>query len=259
VVDAGLAGELGRELARGRLAAGYLRQEDLAQALRVSRSVVSRIESGRRVPVDTTLKAWCATCGLDYGRAASMARAARATLPDWFEGWREVEARSVRLADWSPLIIAPLCRTESYIRHVLGASGIPPSDRQVAAQLARAAVLRRAEVTVILHELALLRLVGTSQIMRDQLQHAARIAELPSVHVHVVPNDRTVPGMSGALNLALDQGVLHMDGLRGRTTTDPDVFKDAAVLFDRIRAHALPSDASREFLLRTAEKWTTKT
>jgi hypothetical protein len=76
------------------------------------------------------------------------------------------------------------------------------------------------------------------------------------VHIHVVPNDRTVPGMSGALNLALDQGVVHMDGLRGRTTTDPDVFQDATVLFDRIRAHALPSGASREFLLRTAdEKW----
>jgi transcriptional regulator with XRE-family HTH domain len=255
-VDAALAGELGRELARGRVAAGYRRQEDLAYVLRVSRSVVSRVESGKRLPADGTLKEWCSACGMDFGRTASMARAARAALPEWFEGWRDVEARSVRLADWSPMILAPLCRTESYIRHVLGASGIPPSDRQVAAQMTRATVLRRAEVTIILHELALLRMVGSPQVMHDQLQHAARIAEWPSVHIHVVPNDRTVPGMSGALNLALDQGVVHMDGLRGRTTTDPDVFEDAAVLFDRIRAYALSGDASREFLLRTAdERW----
>ena len=217
---------------------------------------MSRIESGNRVPKDDTLKAWCAACGLDYGRMASMARRARATLPEWFEGWRDVEARSVRLAYWSPTIIASVCRTDSYMRHVLGASGVPPSDHQVAAQLARAVALNRAEVTILLHELALLRMVGSSQVMHDELQHVARLAELPSVHIHVVPNDRTVPGMSGAVNLALDQGVVHMDGLRGRTTSDPDAFRDAAVLFDRIRAHALPGDASREALLRTAdERW----
>jgi hypothetical protein len=142
------------------------------------------------------------------------------------------------------------------MRHVLGASGVPPSDHQVAAQLARAVALNRAEVTILLHELALLRMVGSSQVMHDELQHVARLAELPSVHIHVVPNDRTVPGMSGAVNLALDQGVVHMDGLRGRTTSDPDAFRDAAVLFDRIRAHALPGDASRESLLRTAnQRW----
>jgi transcriptional regulator with XRE-family HTH domain len=253
-MDATLTGELGRELARGRLAAGYPRQEDLARAMQVSRSVVSRVESGKRVPSDATLKAWCSACGLDYGRMASLARRARATLPEWFEGWRDVEGRSVRLAYWSPLIIAPLCRTECYVRHVLGASGIPPSDRQVAAQITRAGALHRAEVTVLLHELAMQRMVGSPQIMRDELQHVARLAELPSVHIHVVPNDRTVPGMSGAVNLALDQGVVHMDGLRGRTTSDPDVFRDAAVLFDRIRAHALPGDASREALLRTADQ-----
>jgi transcriptional regulator with XRE-family HTH domain len=253
-MDAALARELGHELARGRLAAGYPRQEDLAHALQVSRSVVSRIETGNRIPKDDTLKAWCAACGLDYGRAASRARGARATIPEWFEEWRDVESLSVRLAYWSPLIIAPVCRTESYVRHVLGASGIPPSDRQVAAQLARAAVLERAEVTILLHELALVRMVGSPKIMRDALQHVARLAELPSVHIHVVPNDRTVPGMSGAVNLALDHGVVHMDGLRGHTTSRPDVFGDAAVLFDRIRAHALSGDASRESLLRTADQ-----
>lgn len=253
-MDTALARELGRELARGRLAAGYPRQEDLARTLRVSRSVVSRIESGNRVPKDDMLKAWCGACGLDYGRMASMARGARATLPEWFEGWRDVESRSVRLAYWSPLIIASVCRTETYMRQVLGASGIPPSDRQVAAQMARAAALGRAEVTILLHELALLRMVGSSQVMHDELRHVARLAEQPSVHIHVVPNDRTVPGMSGAVNLALDQGVVHMDGLRGRSTSDPDVFRDAAVLFDRIRAHALPGDVSRESLLRTADQ-----
>jgi transcriptional regulator with XRE-family HTH domain len=253
-MDTAFARELGRELARGRLAAGYPRQEDLARALQVSRSVVSRIESGNRVPKDDMLKAWCAACGLDYGHMASMTRSARASLPEWFEGWRDVESRSVRLAYWSPLIIAPPCRTESYVRHVLGASGIPPSDRQVAAQLARATALTHAEVTILLHELALLRMVGSSNVMHDQLEHVARLAELPSVHIHVIPNDCTVPGMSGAVNLALDQGVVHMDGLRGRTTSDPDVFQDAAVLFDRIRAYALPGDMSRESLLRTADQ-----
>jgi hypothetical protein len=185
-----------------------------------------------------------------------MARGARASLPEWFSDWRNAESRSARLADWCPLIIAPLYRTESYVRHVLGASGIAPSDRQVAAQLSRTDALRRAEVTVLIHELALLRMVGTPKVMHDALIHLASIAELPSVHVHVVPNDRTVPGMSGTLSLALDLGVVHMDGLRGRTTTDPDVFRDGSVVFERIRDRALPGEASVDFILRMAnDRW----
>jgi transcriptional regulator with XRE-family HTH domain len=250
--DATLLSELGRELRRGRLEAGYVTQVVLARALRLDRSVVSRAESGTRVPTDTVLKQWCQACRLDYARMATLARGARGSVPDWFEGWRDVEARSVRLAYWDPLIMPAVGRTESYVRAVLGAGGISPGTHQVAAQLARASVLGRAEVVTVVHEMALRRFVGSPAIMAEQLRHLAQVAESPSVHVHVVPNDRTVPGMSGAFSLAYDLNVVHMDGLRGRTTSDPGVFRDATVLFERIRSRALPRDASRDLILKVA-------
>ena len=113
-----------------------------------------------------------------------------------------------------------VARTEDYIRGVLGAGGIPPSDAQVASQLARASVLRRAEVVTVTHEMALHRYVGSPAVMAAQLRHLADMSESASVHVHVIPNDRTVPGMSGAFSLASDLSVVHMDGMRGRTTSD---------------------------------------
>jgi transcriptional regulator with XRE-family HTH domain len=253
VPDGTLLSELGRELRRGRLEAGYATQIVLARALRIDRSVVSRAESGTRVPTDAVLKEWCQACGLDYARMATLARGARGSVPDWFEGWRDVEARSVRLAYWDAVIMPAVARTENYVHAVLGAGGIAPRAEQVAAQLARAAVLGRAEVITVVHEMALRRFVGSAVVMTEQLRHLALVAETPSMHVHVVPNDRTVPGMSGAFSLAYDLSVVHMDGLRGRTTSDPDVFRDATVLFERIRAHALPSAASRDLILKVAE------
>ncbi len=256
MADAALMRELGRELRRGRLEAGYPTQLGLAGVLKVDRSVISRAESGARsVLTDALLREWCQVCGLDYARLATLARTARGAVPDWFEGWRDVEARSVRLAYCCPLIMPPVARTEGYIRAVLGAGGTSPSEDQVAAQLARASVRGRAEVVVVVHELALWRFVGSPAVMAEQLRHLAAVSESPSVHVHVVPNDRTVPGMSGAFSLAYDLGVMHMDGLRGRTTSEPGAFGDAAVLFERIRSHALPCDASRARVLEVAEVW----
>jgi transcriptional regulator with XRE-family HTH domain len=253
--DSALMSELGRELRRGRVSAGYA-QAGLARVIRIDRSEVSRVENGKRILTDANLKAWCDACRLDYGRMAGIARGARGSFPDWFAGWRDdVEAVSTRLSYWNPVIVPAVVRTAGYVAAVLGAGGNPPGEAQVAAQLARASVLNRAEVVAVVHELALRRFVGSAEIMAAQLHHLASIAGLPSVHVHVVPNCETVPGMSGAFSLAHDLAVMHLDGMRGRTTSDPDIYRDASVLFDRIRGHALPRGASRTMILEVADEW----
>jgi transcriptional regulator with XRE-family HTH domain len=256
--DGALMSELGRELKRGRIAAGYRTQQALAGPLKTDRTAISRVENGKRIPPDETLKEWCVLCTLDYARLAGLARGARGSFPDWFEGWRDdVEAVSSRLSYYDALIMPAVARTESYIQAVLGAGGIAPSPSQVAAQMARSAVLNRAEVVTVVHEMALRRFVGSPQTMAGQLQHLADVAALPSVHVHVVPNTETVPGMSGAFSLAHDLAVVHMDSMRGRTTSDPDVFRDASVLFERIRGYALARGDSKRFILEVANQWKT--
>jgi transcriptional regulator with XRE-family HTH domain len=255
--DSALMNELGRDLRRGRITAGFT-QSDLADVIRIDRSEVSRAENGKRILTDANLKAWCNTCGLDYARMAGIARGARGSFPDWFAGWRDdVEAVSTRLSYWNPVIIPAVVRTAGYVAAVLGAGGSPPGEAQVAAQLARASILDRAEVVAVVHELALRRFVGSAEIMVAQLHHLASVAELPPVHVHVVPNSETVPGMSGAFSLAHDLAVAHLDGMRGRTTSDPDIYRDASILFDRIRGHALPRGDSRRFILEVANQWKT--
>ena len=166
--DGTLMSELGRELKRGRKAAGYRTQLALASVLRLDRSAVSRAENGVRILPDRTLKEWCQLCGLDYARIAGLARGARGSFPDWFEGWRDdVEAVSTRLSYWDPLIMPAVARTESYVAAVLGAGGVVPGAHQVTAQLARSSVLDRAEVATAALEMLIERIGGTQAEPRD--------------------------------------------------------------------------------------------
>jgi transcriptional regulator with XRE-family HTH domain len=66
--DGTLMSDLGRELKRGRVAAGYRTQQALAGPLKVDRTAVSRVENGKRIPPDAMLKEWCVLCTLDYAR-----------------------------------------------------------------------------------------------------------------------------------------------------------------------------------------------
>lgn len=255
VPDSALMKELGRELRRARLDAGYRRQLDLAGILRLDRSAVSRAENGTRIPTDDVLKRWCEACGVDFAKLAARAHGARGSVPEWFEGWaRDVETRSVRLGYWNPIIVPAILRTEGYVRGVLGAGGVAPASTAVAAQLARASVIDHAEVTAVIHEMTLRRFVASPEVMADQFRHLASVADRPSVHLHVVPNNCTSPGMSGALSIAHDLAVVHLDGLRGRTTDDPAVFRDATIVFERIRDHALPRGASQDFIAKVARE-----
>jgi hypothetical protein len=49
---------------------------------------------------------------------------------------------------------------------------------------------------------------------------------------------------------------LQMDGVEDRTTEKRSLVRKAAVAFDRVRADALPRDASRDLILKVAdERW----
>jgi transcriptional regulator with XRE-family HTH domain len=260
---------LGEELARARLAAGFSSQQALADHLGFDRSVIGKAESGGRPPTPDVLRAWCEACRLDYdhfARLAGLARRAEGPVPRWFESWLAAEAQASMLKYWSPVIAPALFHTAGYARALLLGAQTDTSDEAiealVTAKLERAAVLDRADppdVVALVDELVLHRLIGSPEVMHDQLLHIAELARRPYVCVQVVPTAAgATAGMGGAVNLASGDGspdVLHNDAVpEGHTIEERSRVHRAEVAFERIRGYALPREPSRDLILGVAEE-----
>jgi transcriptional regulator with XRE-family HTH domain len=262
---------LGDELARARLAAGFSSQQALADHLGFDRSVIGKAETGNRPPTPDVLAAWAKACGADaemFGRMATLARRADGPVPRWFETWLAAEAQATMLKYWSPIIVPALFHTAGYARALLLAAQTDTSDDTieplVTAKLERAVILDRADppdVVALVDELVLHRLIGSPEIMHDQLIHVADLAQRPYVCVQVVPTAvGATAGLSGAVNLASGDGspdVLHTDAVpEGHTTESRSLVHNAAVAFERIRGYAMPRAQSRDLIMEVAnEQW----
>jgi transcriptional regulator with XRE-family HTH domain len=262
---------LGERLARGRVAAGFSSQEALAAKLGFDRSVIGKAETGDRPPSSDVLKAWVAACGLDselFTDLTELARGADGPVPTWFEDWLEAEAEAQELQVWSPMLVPGLLQTAEYARALFLAAQSDTSDEViaalVAARLERQSILDHAErpdAVFVLDETVTTRLIGSPAIMHDALIHVAEMAQRPSIVVQVVEASRGAnAGLSGAFDVARAHGTpdtLRMEGVEDQTTQKRSLVRKAAVAFNRVRADALPRNASLDLILKAAERWKT--
>jgi transcriptional regulator with XRE-family HTH domain len=261
---------LGEELRRARSAAGFSSQDALAARLGFDRTVVAKAETGQRPPTTDVLAAWCQACGLDeelFTRLAVLARRGDGPVPAWFEDWLEAEGEAQSLRLWSPILIPGLLQTAGYARALFLAEQSDTSEEAigalVAARLERQAILDRPEapdVVAVVDEAVLHRLIGTAQVMHDALAHLAGLSRRPGVVVQVIPASHGASaGLGGAFDIAAADGMpetLRMEAIVDQTTEKRSLVRKAAVAFDRVRADALPRDASRDLILKVAdERW----
>lgn len=259
---------LGKRLRVARISAGFSSQEALAAKLGFDRTVVAKAETGDRVPTTDVLAAWCEACGLDaelYADFAELARSSDGPVPTWFESWLEAEREAQELHVWSPLLIPGLLQTPDYARALFIAAQADTSedviDALVSARLERQGVLdgpEQPDAVFILAETVTTTLVGSPEVMRDALIH---VASVPGIVVQVVPASIGAnAGMSGAFDIARAHGspdTLRMEGLEDQTAQSRALVRKAAVTFNRVRADALPRDASRYLITEAAERWKT--
>jgi transcriptional regulator with XRE-family HTH domain len=256
---------LGRELARARVAAGYKSQQALADHLGFDRTVISKAESGDRIPSPDVLAAWCEACGMDlatYERMADFVRESDGALPGWFAPYRERERGAYTLRLWQPLIVSGLLQTGEYARALIVATGAGPDrvDELVAERLDRQLILDRANVIAVLDESVLHRLIGSPAIMYDQLTHVVELSERPNVSVQVVPASIGAnAGLSGGFQLASSDGAhdtLLREAVEDITSETGSLTREAIRIFDLVRADALPRALSRDRIMEVAnDKW----
>ncbi|MEU6131351.1 helix-turn-helix transcriptional regulator [Saccharopolyspora sp. NPDC047091] len=102
----------------------------------------------------------------------------------------ETDAESVSI--YQTEVVYALFQTEEYMRSMFEnvRYGDVETENRIKARIERQAILRKQgspEITAVLSESALRRMYGSREVMARQMRHLADIAELPSVHLHVLP------------------------------------------------------------------------
>ena len=270
-----LAAEL-RRLREGR----KLNLEQAATHIGVSRSTLSRVETGRSGarPRDLQkLLKFYEVSDQDSEALMALSRDARQLgwwydyediVPDWFEDYVGLEDEAASLRTFQVELIPGLLQTKGYATAVIRADWpnepMEEIERRVAFRVSRQALLTRPEppkLWAIVSEAAFRQMVGGETVMREQLEHLAGIHErFPHVTLQVLPFAAGAHPAMGAAFLILefpepgDPDVVHMENLTGSLYFEKKAqVSRYSLLFDHLRAEALSPDASAAFLYEIIE------
>jgi transcriptional regulator with XRE-family HTH domain len=272
------ARQLAAELRRLRDAA-MLTGEETAKRLGWSPSKVSRIETGQTAPGSADLRRLLdlyEVSGTQRGRLELLAQSAEQR--GWWDAYADtlgpeytaliaLEAEAEWVRWYSPMLVPGLLQTEQYARAVIS-SGLliaPPGEveRRVQVKMTRQRVLARDDplrMTVVLDESAVLRAVGSPQIMREQLAHLTAMAARSNITMQVLPLSAGAhPATSGEFTILTFPDLVAPDVVYLENMTsdlyverEGDVYR-YCLAFDRLRALALSPEKSAELITEQAD------
>jgi transcriptional regulator with XRE-family HTH domain len=264
--------ELGTLLRALRTEAG-LTVEQVAEALLVSASKVSRLETGQRGASQRDIRDLCNLYGLeDPGRREHLAMLAREGKQQaWWQAaeWPkeistfvglEVAASSIR--EFESDVVPGLLQTEAYAR-ALARTAVPAMEaekveRYVRARVARQEILARAEPPTfhaVIDEAVLHRQVGAGGVMRDQLDQIVHMAGMPSATVQVLPFAAGMHPATESTFIILEyspqviSSVVYIETLTGNLYLEREADLSAySLVFDRLCDMALAPDQTLALL-----------
>ncbi|QHC20364.1 helix-turn-helix domain-containing protein [Streptomyces sp. GS7] len=260
----------GAELRWKREAAGLTLRETVEGSY-FGETYLSEIEHGkRRMPVelachvDRLLK----TDGYFERRCADVRKARRAGHAEYFERILEAEKHADTIEDWAPTLIPGVLQTAPYGRALVLAEHPNATEEEVEekvnARLARACLFesdhKTPEFWAILHESLLRQSILPPGEMAEQLDSIAALVRRRRIVVQVIPwNSGPHPLMLGpAIILTfLDAPplVYTESSYSGATTDDPALVRRYRKAYDRLRAAAMPPEASLATIEAAAEDY----
>ncbi|WP_328333050.1 MULTISPECIES: helix-turn-helix domain-containing protein [unclassified Streptomyces] len=196
---------LGRRLQDMRLGAGAS-LEDAAQALRVKTLTIRRLEKAEVALKPLYVEKLLETFGADrqeIDEFVDLAEQAnepgwwhsyRDAVPSWFTAYVSLETGAKTLRTYEPQYVTGLLQTPDYARAVL-LGGLPNGSeeeltRRVQLRLRRQSLLEREDAPtlwVVMEEAVLHRAVGSSDVMREQIERLLDMSELAHVSIDIVP------------------------------------------------------------------------
>ncbi|MFH8463807.1 Scr1 family TA system antitoxin-like transcriptional regulator [Streptomyces sp. NPDC017991] len=243
-----------------------LTQQELADAAVMTRSHISHIEAGRRIPSKEDARRLDRV--LNTGNVlSSFLPAEDVAVADYFEAARLLEQQAVMIREFALSFVPGILQTERYARAVLGTSFPPVSedecDRRLVTRLERAKILDDPVTPVVwalLDEAVLRREIGGPAVMAEQIDHLVRLAERKRIQLYVMPFSLGLhPLLSNMLTLMWfeDQPpVAYGEGLyMGKIHDAPGVIQDLQHRYDFALGNAMPVRESLALLKATAEDY----
>ncbi|MFV0126257.1 helix-turn-helix domain-containing protein [Streptomyces sp. HMX112] len=268
---------LGAELRRLRLASG-LTGTQVAARLLVSQAKVSHMETGRRAVSPRDVRDLCELYGVTAPHVVDslMELAGESSRQGWWHVYGDIphsvyvglETDATIIHAYEPMVIPGLLQTPAYAAAVIEETIPLVTVEQAAARLKVRLrrqhriydPTRRLRLWVVLDESTLRRVVGSREIMREQLDHLHALSTEPHITVQVLPHTAGAhPGLSGAFSLLQfpdsRQAVVYLE----RFTSDLCLEKASDVqhynvMYAHLQAQALSPELTRHFITRTSSR-----
>ncbi|MFF2205204.1 helix-turn-helix domain-containing protein [Streptomyces sp. NPDC058145] len=269
--------QLGKELERLRVRAGFKSLKEAVKETGISDSQLYRVEKGtsafrRAADLVTLLTRYGITDledvdflveihrdSLNRGWWSTYAR----TMPSGLAMYIGLEDGAKSIRAWEPGVVFGLFQTEEYARKLFETGKLVEEqttefvERGVALRMERQEILTRdnpVQIRAILDEAALRRIIGTREIMVKQIDRLIDLAGLDNVTLQVLPMNTS--GYRAHFNFTLMEfedpvpTVVQMDmadGASNLTDKDTEVWRYAR-RFDALRDGAIPVGETPNFL-----------
>jgi transcriptional regulator with XRE-family HTH domain len=267
--------ELGARLRALRTDAG-MTVDDVATRMEVSPAKISRIETGARGVSVADVRFLCdlyRVSAEERERLLNLTRESKRRswwqqygLPESVATYIGLEDAAVSIHQYETSLIPGLLQTMEYAT-ALTSGVLPEAASELVDQIVQSRLTRQArlseenppELWAVLDEAALLRTVGSTEIMRKQLEELIIRSRRPNVTVQVIPLDAGAhPGLDSAfeiLHLEEISDVVHIEGLLGSFfLQSPGDLTRYQRAFDQLRAIALSPRDSRDRMSTIADR-----
>ncbi|MGO4748124.1 helix-turn-helix domain-containing protein [Streptomyces sp. 2MCAF27] len=259
-----------------------LTTEEVASALNCHNSKVSRFELAKRSCTRRDFEALMELYEVDDEKRAELAELftrGRQRIPPWWQAHADVisanyaeflayEAEAGRSREYQALLIPGLLQTEDYARAItstgFAALGPDQVDSLVEVRMRRQQRLREDDPLVleaVVTEAALRLQVGGAEVMREQLRHLAKVAELANVTFRVIPFTAGENGTAtGAYTLFSDRDedaadVAFIESAEATTfRDDPLALRRLDRLFRNLSGAALTEDDTHKLIERVEKE-----
>ncbi|MFJ4569242.1 helix-turn-helix domain-containing protein [Streptomyces caelestis] len=260
-----------------------LAQDQAARAVGFSAAKLSRIESGkgRRPPTENDVRALLRLYGTDDYEASVLLkllqragepgwwqRYDKRLMPEWFDRLVGLQEAAATIRTFEIQYVPGLLQTPAYTRAVVE-RGLPNApagevERRVELRRHRARLLSRPDAPqlwAVIDESVLLRVLGSTEVMREQLAHLVEMAERPHVTLQIVPlnvTNASAPAIPvtylrfGGLDLP---DVVYLEHIKSANfLEDLDETEEYRIALDRLADEALRPRDSLELLRTTMEQ-----
>ncbi|MCW5249708.1 MULTISPECIES: helix-turn-helix domain-containing protein [unclassified Streptomyces] len=270
---------VGVQLAGFREDAG-LSQDQAAREVGFSAAKLSRIESGksRRPPTERDVRALLERYGTEEyevsvllqlleraGEPGWWQRYDKRLMPEWFDRLVGLQEAAATIRTFEIQYVPGLLQTADYTRAVVerGLPNAPAAEiqRRVELRTRRTGLLHRADAPqlwAIIDESVLMRVLGSRDIMREQLAHLIEMSAHPHVTLQIVPLDVADAPMPPIPVTYLRFGgsdlpdVVYLEHIKSANfLEDVDETEEYRVALDHLADDALTPRESRELLRAT--------